>query len=204
MARGMLLSGNERLAVWMDRSPTAPAVPTHVGGGTPDGRVRFRDELIAEYKRFWQSFTIIQAGIISRVVDAAYAGFGFWPALLIELNSSFEWGGWIDNLMAEATPDTESAQILRLNHASDTFGERLLLHLHQAGAIAIAARREKYILITGIGSGKSLAYFIPIVDRVLRRKRAGDACKDITVIVDYPMKGLCNSQRAGLGKYLDR
>ena len=64
----------------------------------------------------------------------------------------------------------------------------------------IARRVESYVLTTGTGSGKSLAYFIPIVDDVLRRKRAGDAGKGITAIV--PMNALCNSQREELEKYL--
>ena len=43
-------------------------------------------------------------------------------------------------------------------------GERLVLYRHQTGAIDIARRGESYVLITGTGSGKSLGYFIPIVD----------------------------------------
>ncbi len=58
------------------------------------------------------------------------------------------------------------------------------------------------MLTTGTGSGKSLSYFIPIVDDVLRRKRSGDPCKGITAIVVYPMNALCNSQLEELVKYL--
>src|SRR5690606_34917952 len=46
------------------------------------------------------------------------------------------------------------------------------------------------------------SYFIPIVDDVLRRKRAGDPCRGITAIVGYPMNALCNSQLEELEKYL--
>ena len=42
----------------------------------------------------------------------------------------------------------------------------------------MAARRESYVLTTGTGSGKSLAYIVPIVDRVLKQRhgsrRPGD------------------------------
>ena len=162
----------------------------------------FREELVTEYEGFSRSFTSIRAEDISREVDAAYAGGRFWPAPLIQLNPNFEPGGWVEDLVADATLDTECAKVFRLKHADHTFGERLLLHRHQTDAITIARRGESYVLTTGTGSGKSLAYFIPIVDDVLRRKRAGDACKGITAIVVYPMNALCNSQREELEKYL--
>ena len=43
----------------------------------------FRDELVAEYERFFRSFTRIRADDISRAVDDAYAAGRFWPAPLI-------------------------------------------------------------------------------------------------------------------------
>ena len=58
------------------------------------------------------------------------------------------------------------------------------------------------MLTTGTGSGKSLAYFIPIVDDVLRRKHAGGGHRGITAIVVYPMNALCNSQCEELRRYL--
>ncbi|MCY4191670.1 MAG: DEAD/DEAH box helicase, partial [Rhodospirillaceae bacterium] len=162
----------------------------------------FREELVAEYARFSRSFAKIRAEDISREVDAAYAEGRFWPAPLIQLNPNFEPGGWIDELVAEGTLDPECEKIFRIKHEDDTFGKRLLLHRHQTDAISIARRGESYVLTTGTGSGKSLAYFIPIVDDVLRRKRAGDASRGITAIVVYPMNALCNSQREELEKYL--
>jgi len=37
-------------------------------------------------------------------------------------------------------------------------------------ALAIAQRGEPYVVTTGTGSGKSLAFFIPIVDRILKER----------------------------------
>ena len=68
-----------------------------------------------------------------------------------------------------------------------------MLHRHQSDGIGIAKRGESYVLPTG--TGISLACFIPIVNDVLRRKRADNACKGITAIVVYPMNAFCNSQR---------
>ena len=162
----------------------------------------FREELVAEYERFSRSFTRIRAEDIVSAVDAAYAAGQFWPAPLIQLNPNFEPGGYIDDLVDNGMLDAECGKVFRLKCEDNPFGERLLLHRHQADAIEIARRGKSYVLTTGTGSGKSLAYFIPIVDDVLRRKRAGDACKGITAIVVYPMNALCNSQCEELEKYL--
>ena len=162
----------------------------------------FRDELVSEYERFSRSFTNIRAKDILQAVNEAYAGGRFWPAPLIQLNPNFVPGGYIDDLVSKGTLDDECAKIFRIKRSTDTFGQRLLLHQHQAKSIDVAKRNESYVLTTGTGSGKSLSYFIPIVDNVLRRKRTGDPCSGITAIVVYPMNALCNSQLEELVKFL--
>ena len=162
----------------------------------------FREELVSEYERFSRSFTNIQAEDILQAVNEAYAGGRFWPAPLIQLNPNFVPGGSIDDLVSKGMLDPECAKVFRLKKGDDTFGKRLVLHQHQSEAIDIARRGESYVLTTGTGSGKSLSYFIPIVDDVLRRKKAGDPCKGITAIVVYPMNALCNSQLEELVKFL--
>src|SRR6185437_12487650 len=57
-----------------------------------------------------------------------------------------------------------------------------------------------YVLTTGTGSGKSLAYIVPIVDHVLRRGSG----KGIQAIIVYPMNALANSQVGELNKFLCR
>ena len=162
----------------------------------------FREELVSEYERFSRSFTTILAEDIRQAVDKAYAGGRFWPAPLIQLNPNFVPGGYIDDLVSDGTLDEECAKIFRIKNVRNTFGTPLRLHKHQAEAIDIARRGESYVLTTGTGSGKSLSYFIPIVDDVLRRMKAGAPCKGITAIVVYPMNALCNSQLEELVKFL--
>ena len=118
------------------------------------------------------------------------------------MNPNFVPGGYVDEHVAAGKLEPECEKIFRVKRTDDTFGRRLRLHKHQADAIQIASRRESYVLTTGTGSGKSLAYFIPIVDDVLRRKRAGEPCEGITAIVVYPMNALCNSQLDELHRYL--
>ena len=162
----------------------------------------FREQLVSEYKHFSRSFTTIKAQDIRETVDKAYEDGRFWPTPLIQLNPNFVPGGSIDDLVSKGTLDEECSKIFRIKKSPDTFGKLLVLHQHQSEAIDIARRDESYVLTTGTGSGKSLSYFIPIVDNVLRRKKAGDPCNGITAIVVYPMNALCNSQFEELEKFL--
>jgi ATP-dependent helicase YprA (DUF1998 family) len=77
----------------------------------------------------------------------------------------------------------------------------LPLPKHQAEAIGLALAGESYVLTTGTGSGKSLAYFIPIVDACLKAKMA-DPTPRTRAIVIYPMNALANSQLEELKKFL--
>ncbi|GIX15834.1 MAG: RNA helicase [Rhodothalassiaceae bacterium] len=162
----------------------------------------FRDRLIEDYKRFSRSFTRIRAEDVRRAVDAEYERGRFWPAPLIQINPNFAAGGTVDELVEAGLLDPECAKIFRIKSPNDTFGKPMMLHRHQRDAIEVARRGESYVLTTGTGSGKSLGYFIPIIDEVLRRKRAGKSRKGITAIVVYPMNALCNSQRDELEKFL--
>jgi superfamily II DNA/RNA helicase len=162
----------------------------------------FRDRLIDDYERFSRSFTQIRAEDIRDAVETAYRGGRFWPAPLIQINPNFVQGGTIDELVQAGHLDAECARIFRIKSPEDTFGKPMVLHRHQRDAIDVARRSESYVLTTGTGSGKSLSYFIPIVDDVLQRKRLGQAPKGITAIVVYPMNALCNSQREELEKFL--
>ena len=60
------------------------------------------------------------------------------------------------------------------------------------------------MLTTGTGSGKSLAYIVPIVDQVLGpEQEGGKAPEPVKAIVVYPMNALANSQLEELEKFLD-
>ena len=75
----------------------------------------------------------------------------------------------------------------------------LLLHRHQREAILKAHQSQHYVLTTGTGSGKSLAYIVPIVDRVLKTGSG----RGIQAIIVYPMNALANSQHEELAKFID-
>jgi superfamily II DNA/RNA helicase len=82
-------------------------------------------------------------------------------------------------------------------------GAPLRLHVHQATAIAHAAVGRSYVVTTGTGSGKSLCFFIPLVDAILReRQRNPGAARRTQAIVIYPMNALANSQEEEIKKFL--
>lgn len=67
-------------------------------------------------------------------------------------------------------------------------------------AIEAARSGDPYVLSTGTGSGKSLAYIVPIVDRILRQGPG----QGIKAIIVYPMNALANSQFEELSKFIKR
>ncbi|HET9079581.1 MAG TPA: hypothetical protein VFO01_03570 [Trebonia sp.] len=91
-----------------------------------------------------------------------------WPEPWLSLNPSFESGGSVPELCGEGLLHPACAEVF----TRDT-GEPLVLHRHQREAIEAARADAGYVLTTGTGSGKSLAYIVPIVDHVLRGIRAG-------------------------------
>ncbi len=162
----------------------------------------FRDQLVGEYARFTRSFVRIRAADIKAHVDSEYAAERIWPAPMVQLNPAFVSGGDIGQFVAEGLLHPECERIFRAGKSADGApGTALTLHRHQEEAIRIAKRGESYVLTTGTGSGKSLAYVIAIIDDVLRRRASGGA-KGISAIVVYPMNALCNSQLEELEKYL--
>ena len=161
-----------------------------------------QEAVVADYARFTRSFSKVRADDIREFLDGEYAGGRFWPAPLIQLNPSFVAGRSVGELVAEGLLHPDCGTIFRVGKDKGP-GDDLRLHLHQEQAVRIARAGRSYVLTTGTGSGKSLSYFIPIVDRVLREK-GSDAHRDprVSAIVVYPMNALCNSQLEELGKFL--
>jgi len=161
----------------------------------------FRNELIKDYARFSRSFTKIRADDIGAAVADIYGQQYFWPAPLIQINPSFLPGPSVEDLANRGALHGECAQIFRKQKREGSQGISIRLHKHQEEAIACAQKRQSYVLTTGTGSGKSLAYFIPIVDAVLKAK-ASDPTPRTRAIIIYPMNALANSQREELSDYL--
>jgi len=158
-----------------------------------------RDRLIQDYASYVQSFLHIRdAHIQSYVQEQLHKGV-LWPEPLIQLNPLFASGAFIDTLVERGVLHPECARIFRVGKSvQQPLGRPLRLHQHQEEAIRVAKQDASYVLTTGTGSGKSLAYMIPIVDAILRRGSG----RGIQAIVVYPMNALANSQRQELEKFL--
>ena len=158
-----------------------------------------RHRLIGDYARYVDSFIHIREPRVRDHVQASLGDGVLWPDPLIQLNPSFEPGNWIDNLVRDGVLHQDCAGIFRRDKGPSGPGESMRLHRHQSEAVRTASGGHNYVLTTGTGSGKSLAYIVPIVDRVLReRPRRG-----IQAIVVYPMNALVNSQANELQKFLE-
>lgn len=160
---------------------------------------RLREKLVGDYQQYVTSFINIRDGRMQKRVDEELDAGLLWPEPLIQLNPSFEPGGYVDDLVGEGLLHAEADKIFRLKDDHQDAGRRMRLHKHQVDAIRAAKTGESYVLTTGTGSGKSLAYIVPIVDWVVRRGPG----RGIQAIVVYPMNALANSQQQELNKFLN-
>ncbi len=159
---------------------------------------RLRDNVVHDYAEYVRSFVKIREEKLSQFVARSLTDQALWPEPLIQMNPSFEMGGWVDALVDEGTLHGQCKDIFRIKTPENPIGQPMRLHKHQVDAIHQANARNNYVLTTGTGSGKSLSYIIPIVDHVLKTGRG----RGIKAIVVYPMNALCNSQYGELQKFL--
>jgi Lhr-like helicase len=153
--------------------------------------------LVGDYERFARSFTQIRSPDIQARVEEIYASGRFWPDPLISINPQFERGTTITELVAEGSLHSQTASVFRVE------GQPITLHRHQAQAIAKATARQSFVVTTGTGSGKSLCFFVPIIDAAIRARAAGETRRTRAIVI-YPMNALANSQLKELEKFIDQ
>ncbi|MGO8248979.1 DEAD/DEAH box helicase [Rhizobium johnstonii] len=155
----------------------------------------FDHQLISAYEHFSRSFSAIRAFDLKSEIDAQYDAGKFWPDALLSLNPRFMAGPTADELVATGDLDEATGKVFR-------FGETpLRFHRHQAEAIAKAKQGKSYVVTTGTGSGKSLCFFVPVVDAIIRARRSGKPRRTTAIIV-YPMNALANSQMKEIDKFI--
>ncbi|MEV4003150.1 protein kinase, partial [Actinomadura sp. NPDC049753] len=162
-------------------------------------------QLIENYREFTEGGTVIRDGRIAAYVESTLDEKSQWPDPWVSLNPFFASGGTVSELSgAGKLLHEECARIFQAGKTrggTKCDGRPLTLHQHQLEAIKAANRRRSYVLTTGTGSGKSLSYIVPIVDRVLRERETTPG-KRVRAIIVYPMNALVNSQLNELEKYL--
>jgi hypothetical protein len=161
---------------------------------------RVHQELIDDYRSFTTSAVAPLDPRINQYVQDELAEGKQWPEPWLSLNPMFASGGSIDQLVTPELLHPECSKVFRPKRDLDDVGTHpITLHRHQREAIEAAQSGKSYVLTTGTGSGKSLAYIIPIVDRVLWQAPRESGVKAIIV---YPMNALANSQVGELEKFL--
>ena len=149
-----------------------------------------RDTVVGEYRKFATSFTTSHAEDIRQQVEALYAEGRSWPEPLIQINPSHKKGADLADLIGGGALKPRTADIFRAD------GAPLSLYKHQEQAITLASQGESYVVTTGTGSGKSLCFFIPIVNAVLAEKRTRTAPRT-RAMIRYPMNPMAEAARAG-------
>jgi len=156
------------------------------------------ERLIEQYRAFARSFTRIRSLELKSKVDALYAARRFWPEPLIQLNPHYEGGKSVQDLVGPGGLAAETAQIFRGSGSTDP---SLKLRRHQEQAVGFALAGRSYVVTTGTGSGKSLCFFIPIIDAIIKAKKSGENPRTRAIVI-YPMNALANSQQEELRKFL--
>lgn len=157
----------------------------------------FEHHLVESYARFSRSFSTVRSDDLKFEIDRQYDAGRFWPDALLSLNPHYLQGPTVDDLVSSGDLDEATGRLFR-------FGELpIRLHRHQAQSIAKARTGKSYVVTTGTGSGKSLCFFVPIVDSIIRAKKAGKERRTRAIIV-YPMNALANSQIKEIDKFISQ
>jgi ATP-dependent helicase YprA (DUF1998 family) len=150
--------------------------------------------VLDEYRRFVRASITIANPRIREYVDTQLGEDSpLWPEPLIQLSPTYKYGPDVDELADEGLIARETAKIFRTDD-----GQPFRLYHHQHQAITQAAQGRSFVVTSGTGSGKSLCYFIPITDYVLRQTTPPEC---IVALVVYPMNALVNSQLQALERF---
>jgi ATP-dependent helicase YprA (DUF1998 family) len=115
-----------------------------------------------------------------------------WPDFLLQVSPSYARTATVDDLAAQGMLHEVAAEVFRTPG-----GQPFHLYQHQVEAMELASTGQSFVVTSGTGSGKSLTYFLPVIDNLLRQPTTGDR---VAALVVYPMNALVNSQLESLKK----
>ncbi|WP_029011365.1 DEAD/DEAH box helicase [Azospirillum halopraeferens] len=157
----------------------------------------FDRHILENYARFSRSFSTPRSPDLDDAIRRQYTEGRFWPDALLSLNPRYEAGPTTDELVSSGVLAAETAHVFRIDSTPVRF------HAHQGQAIAKARAGQSFVVTTGTGSGKSLCFFVPIVDAIIRARKAGQSPRTRAIIV-YPMNALANSQIKEIDKFINQ
>lgn len=147
----------------------------------------YASSVLTDYQNYVRSFFNLADGRIrEKVEQELFANEALWPEALVQLNPPYALGSSVGELCRQGKLHPTCADIF-----CDREGRPFTLYHHQEAALERALRREPFVVTSGTGSGKTLTYFIPIFDAVLR---SDPAQPRVRAIIVYPMNALVNSQ----------
>ncbi len=103
------------------------------------------------------------------------------------LNPRYQPGATVAELAASGVLDPATAQIFRIN------GAPLHLYKHQTQAIVKTRAGQTFVVTTGTGSVKSPCFLVPIVNAIVRARKARAGRRTRAIIIN-PINALANSQ----------
>jgi len=165
-----------------------------------DDVFQFRKQLVDRYSNFSRSFVRIAAPDIEREVERQYQDGRYWPEPLVQINPNYQRKGTIQSLAADGVLHPVCADVFQVGKP-EGHPQPLHLYAHQLQALAKGQAGQSYVVTTGTGSGKSLSFFIPIIDGILKAKAKGGKARTRAIVI-YPMNALANSQLEELEKFL--
>lgn len=157
-----------------------------------------RERVVGEYERYTRSFLNISDPWIHDYVHSQLERGTLWPDALVQLSPGYEPAESVADLAHSGVLHQQSAAIFQAARDGDP-GKPIRLYRHQREAIDLAAQHKHFVVTTGTGSGKSLAYLVPIVDHVIRNRPEDGRVRAIIV---YPMNALINSQEKALNRFV--
>jgi len=155
-----------------------------------------RDAILEGYSDYVRSFlNIADPTIRAKVEQALFGERVLWPETLVQVNPTYAKGQSVESLVQSGRLHPECLNIFRYRDRP------ISLYKHQSEGIDRALRGEHFVVTSGTGSGKSLAYFIPIFNDVLG---ADPGEPRVHAIVVYPMNALVNSQERSLQRLAEQ
>jgi ATP-dependent helicase YprA (DUF1998 family) len=133
-------------------------------------------DVLADYRDFVRSFLVIADEKARRFVDRALEEEArLWPDFLVQVSPSYATASSVDQLAQQGSITGETAAIFQRD------GKPFTLYRHQEEAIRKALAGESFVVTSGTGSGKSLCYFLPIADSLIRQPNTADRVAALVV-----------------------
>ena len=127
--------------------------------------------VIKQYKGFTRSCSKIRSADsaeLSEKVNVLYDVKSFWPDPLIPLNPHYADGCTVRDFIESGDLEPECAELFPSFSDAGGSEDTMRLRKHQGHAVSLALHRKSFVVTTGTGSGKSLCFFIPIINSAIR------------------------------------